>query len=550
MSEQPNENKWKAKIKVDGTIINILSGSIYRSIHIALKEFVSNAWDADATNVEIFVREDTNKILIIDDGKGMDKAALENYPNVAMSDKQKNPLTKLNRPTVGKYGVGIWSALPFCSKITVQSTKKGSNEVNYLVIDNVWTDEHGKQKIVSGRELDSFCDGETYYDDEIIDQQGTTIVLDGIFDGIWRDIQSQSDKRYAGVMKFSGIERIKWYLQQYTPIEYEENADPYKSFFGTRSYEPMNLFLNGKKLHRNIVEDVIVLEKCDCAEIPDTGAKCKFIIVSSKKPIEPEELRGLQIRLKNVAVGTPKDFNVYQIGRLQGKASYIAGEIEILEGMEDQINLEREDFLRGNQRDAFFDYFRKKIADSAFKTETYSEGQKLIRAYGEKSDIKNVESDFLAKDSIRESSVEKITRSKSKSSIKKELKGTLKKVGYKVVENPIKDNNSSVKIDHDKKIVYINENQDEKQPLFVLFGEKIFESETDADIFEIVEINDNNTISFNYSHPLFKNTSDVELIKKIIGSVFLTLRNENVPESNIEKVREALDNLADKSKEN
>ena len=550
MTDSPTGDKWTAKIVVDETIINLLSSSIYRSIHIALKELVSNAWDADAVNVEVFIREDTNKILIVDDGRGMTREVLEKYPNIAMSEKHKMPLTDLRRPTIGKYGVGIWSALPFCKRITVQSTIKGTSEVNYLVIDNKWTNERGEQLVKSGQEISSSCEGETYHDEDLIDQQGTTIVLDGIFDSTWSEIQSPPDGRLTGIMKYSGIERIKWYLQQYTPIEYGETAEPYVSFFGGKTFEVMNLFLNGKKLQRNTVEDVWVLESCDYDVIPDTDIKCKYLIVTSKKPIEPREMSGLQIRLKNVAVGLPKDFSIHTMGRhLHGRMSYISGEIEIIEGMDDQINLEREDFLISPKREALFKFFRKKLAANASKTEALSESQKLIRAYGNKNKIKDIEGDFLYGDAVKDSTVKKVADSKSKSDLKEEVKNTLKRVGYDVVERTATVEDSSIKIDHEEKIVYITNSENKKHPLFCLFGKEIFESDTGTNVRRLVEIINENTLSFNYSHPILKGTSDIELIKKILGSVFLLLYEENVPEEKIEKINEAINSLVPGPKE-
>ncbi|MCK4788077.1 MAG: ATP-binding protein, partial [Desulfobacteraceae bacterium] len=112
-----DSNEWKTKVHVGEAIVDLLSQRIYRTLSIALKELVSNAWDADADCVQIFIHEDKKQIAIIDDGRGMTKKELKNYVNIAISGKPKEKNTLGGRPTIGHYGIGVLSALPFCKKI-------------------------------------------------------------------------------------------------------------------------------------------------------------------------------------------------------------------------------------------------------------------------------------------------------------------------------------------------------------------------------------------------------------------------------------------------
>src|SRR5271157_4172425 len=53
------------------SVLNHLGRSLYRSFATVLGEAISNSWDADAKNVEIFVQRDKNSFVIKDDGTGM-----------------------------------------------------------------------------------------------------------------------------------------------------------------------------------------------------------------------------------------------------------------------------------------------------------------------------------------------------------------------------------------------------------------------------------------------------------------------------------------------
>ena len=137
-----NGEEWSTSVEVGESIVDLLSGRIYRTLSIALKELVSNAWDADAKNVQILIHEDKKQIAIIDDGKGMTRDELENYVNIAISKKSNQTTSQEGRPIIGNYGIGVLSTLPFCKKVTVQTTVKDSDEINFISISSEkWIDE-------------------------------------------------------------------------------------------------------------------------------------------------------------------------------------------------------------------------------------------------------------------------------------------------------------------------------------------------------------------------------------------------------------------------
>lgn len=71
-------NHQTSSFKVDPRIAEIL-GESYRSSEQALKELVDNAWDADATRVEINLPDPmtADPIIISDNGSGMTAPEVE-----------------------------------------------------------------------------------------------------------------------------------------------------------------------------------------------------------------------------------------------------------------------------------------------------------------------------------------------------------------------------------------------------------------------------------------------------------------------------------------
>ena len=57
--------------EVSLSVLNHLGRNLYRSFLTVLGEAISNAWDADATEVRIFIDEDKTAMTIVDNGEGI-----------------------------------------------------------------------------------------------------------------------------------------------------------------------------------------------------------------------------------------------------------------------------------------------------------------------------------------------------------------------------------------------------------------------------------------------------------------------------------------------
>jgi hypothetical protein len=124
------------------SVLNHLGRSLYRSFATVLGEAISNAWDADAKNVEIIVDKKKNSFLIIDDGIGMTAADFQNkFLRIGYSKRKAGRKSSDGgRPFVGRKGIGKLALLSCADKITVLSKVSGGKWIGG-VIDNSELDD-------------------------------------------------------------------------------------------------------------------------------------------------------------------------------------------------------------------------------------------------------------------------------------------------------------------------------------------------------------------------------------------------------------------------
>lgn len=114
-----------------------MSSGLYESPAACLKELVNNSFDADARHVDIFVKPDADRIIVQDDGEGMDRAEFQaHFDRIAESHKRDEyDTTNSGRPKIGKIGIGVIAANELCEKMEIFSTKAGSTELLHVTID-------------------------------------------------------------------------------------------------------------------------------------------------------------------------------------------------------------------------------------------------------------------------------------------------------------------------------------------------------------------------------------------------------------------------------
>ncbi len=168
------------------SILNHLGRNLYRSFMTVLGEAISNSWDADAKNVYITIDRDSKTLIVQDDGNGMNENDFQNkFLKIGYSKRKDNVThTFLNRPFIGRKGIGKLALLSCAQKITVLTKAEGMNIVGG-VIDNSGLDKAIKDDVSStdyslGLPSDSLI---SIYDRQL-GKKGTIILFEDLKDGI------------------------------------------------------------------------------------------------------------------------------------------------------------------------------------------------------------------------------------------------------------------------------------------------------------------------------------------------------------------------------
>lgn len=113
------------KMTLDLSTLKHLGIGLYSNVPTVLSEAVANAWDADASRVNISTGGD--KITIEDDGCGMTVAdANEKYLRVGYERrKDEGGKTRKGRPVMGRKGIGKLSLFSIADTVTVHSVRDG-----------------------------------------------------------------------------------------------------------------------------------------------------------------------------------------------------------------------------------------------------------------------------------------------------------------------------------------------------------------------------------------------------------------------------------------
>ncbi|MFN0215114.1 MAG: ATP-binding protein [Saprospiraceae bacterium] len=112
------------KFDIGAEIISILTKGMYPDPRDAVREYIQNAVDAGAENINVKVR--LNSVSVKDDGSGMDGETLRKSVRVGISEK--NP-----KANVGFMGIGIYSAFHLCDKLTIHTRKSNESPIRLVM---------------------------------------------------------------------------------------------------------------------------------------------------------------------------------------------------------------------------------------------------------------------------------------------------------------------------------------------------------------------------------------------------------------------------------
>jgi len=130
-------------VTIDKSHIITIGERLYTESIEFIREIVNNAYDADATLVDINITEDS--IEIKDNGTGMDREGLQQYFNIGSQQKLYAPKSPIyGRDRIGQFGIGKFATLSACKRFVI-ITKNGDfvgkvtfDKEEWEKAENIW----------------------------------------------------------------------------------------------------------------------------------------------------------------------------------------------------------------------------------------------------------------------------------------------------------------------------------------------------------------------------------------------------------------------------
>ena len=184
-------NNQDFTFEISLSVLDHLGRKLYRSFVTVLGEAISNAWDADAKNVWIYVNRDNAALLIKDDGTGMTAEQFQNrFLKVGYSKRKDGIHTSPSgRPLIGRKGIGKLALLSSAEKITILSKALGDDYVKGIISNkglddaikhDLRPDEYTLGSVVNMQAFSEYTKGHN---------QGTIIHFENMKEGIHNTLE-------------------------------------------------------------------------------------------------------------------------------------------------------------------------------------------------------------------------------------------------------------------------------------------------------------------------------------------------------------------------
>lgn len=185
------ENIRKVGFTVDAGLIQRLGYELVGRAETAVSELIKNAYDADATVVDVNFIDSNVKggtLIVSDNGVGMTEDQLINgFMRISSADKIYNPISeRFKRTKAGRKGIGRFATQRLGAKLTIVTQTLEAAHATKIVIE--WF----KYKI--NIELTSIKFPIYYVDKE--KEEGTTLTIEGLAEG-WTDASIKRIYRYV-----------------------------------------------------------------------------------------------------------------------------------------------------------------------------------------------------------------------------------------------------------------------------------------------------------------------------------------------------------------
>jgi len=528
--KEPVPPKGSLPIEVDKAVVKHLSIGLYRNYALAIKELVSNAYDAGATEVKIKLDLKNKKIIIRDNGRGMSYDEFKDqYLHIGYHKAPASKPDELGRLRIGTFGIGFLAPLPYCKTMTVFTKKKGQSTVLQATVKAENFFSKGTWNIKKEKVPYEISES------DLPKKQGETIIiLEDVKPQIAEELKRQQVKSKAKIDQFSGFDKFKWTLCQYCPIQYPPKRKDLRQFFSQANRKPMRLWLDGEELFRNVPQDSQILEQ---GEKAFGTIKVKYVIMTPYTTVKPEEARGLQVRLRDVAIGFPQDFDVTKLGRVLGKLNFLCGEVHIEKGLDNALLITRDAFNYTEEVSDLYKFFRAKLTEWNNKLCEEAEDDKRIYELLPEDNADDIAKQLKAANVVKFSK-ERFRLSQSSLATKKsgdttstseKLKNALsKRKGFKIIskKGATRKNQVPVEVDANNKSITVYEEHPAFAEMIEIDGERYASNYSNWDYkdtpYSICKFDKvHKKALFNSSHPLFNSKINEKIIKRLSLGVLL-----------------------------
>ena len=394
---------WQ-EIKVSSEILGHISAGIYRSPGGAIKELISNAFDADATRVAITTNWPSFDIITCrDNGSGIKPDKFERIMTEEIgsstkrdpidgNDENVDNITNQGRPIIGWLGIGMLGIAQICHEFKLishcredqkafsASIRLGDfhNEENH----DISQEQASEQRINVGEFKVDLIEYNP-------DRAGTYIIASDMrsaFVTKFRETLGNNPTplpskfseflkaihRARSVKSLSDYWQMIWELSIACPIPYKDGGPFNWEKIEAESALKKQIIELQRRLNSYQFEVVVDgLSLCKPNQYPLAspererregttgklfpvnenvivyGRSLKllgYIYLQNSGAVEPMELRGLLIRIRNIAIGTydPTLLNFPQVP--SPRFSWLSGEIYVEGGLEFALNIDRDSF--------------------------------------------------------------------------------------------------------------------------------------------------------------------------------------------------------------
>ena len=274
-------------------LMESVTKGLYRDPKNVLREYISNELDNTPKPTEINVRIEGNKIDIVGDGPGMDRAGIRTAVKVGFSPKDP-------QNNIGFRGIGIYSGVSICDRIAIVTKKSGDSKFYTIHINAQGLrrdiDNHRETTLIQSLTSNVKWDERTATERDK-NKHGTSVSLIDILP----TFETLFDKS-----------EVRQYLENTIPLHFDPsfpNRNEIERFLQTKLQSDYRI-LESLKLDGNPVcraPRLFDLEAPIFGEIKERRRVLAYYWAcqnSRREKISDEHARGLLIRKKGFAVGT------------------------------------------------------------------------------------------------------------------------------------------------------------------------------------------------------------------------------------------------------